>query len=116
MRLTRSEVTEFQIAGRVGSKLEFASDEEFTYSLVSDADANEVSANMADGIEIRVPAAIAEHWTSTEDVGIGGEMSVGNDRNLKVLVEKDFTCLVPRSGDEDVDTFPHPKAASASND
>lgn len=29
-------------------------------------------------------------------------------RTLRILIEKDFSCLEPRDGEEDTDTFAHP--------
>jgi hypothetical protein len=57
-----------------------------------------------------VPAAAAEAWSSTNQVGISGEIDLGILGTLSVLVEKDFACL-DRPDKENKDTFPNPLAA-----
>ena len=36
------------------------------------------------------------------------DQDVGGDEPLRILVEKDFACLVEREGEDDSDAFPHP--------
>ena len=54
-------------------------------------------------------SALAKQWVESDQVGLEGEQSLGSANVLKILVEKDFTCLTKRKGDEDLDTFPHPQ-------
>ncbi len=50
---------------------------------------------------------LAEHWSHSTDVGLGGEEPLNVD-GLQILIEKDFDCVSPRAGEEDIDTFPNP--------
>jgi len=34
---------------------------------------------------------------------------------LALLIEKDFQCLAPRDGEQDLDTFPNPAAESGAS-
>ena len=48
---------------------------------------------------------------------LGGNLSVSelaleDGDSLKILVEKDFACLVAREGEDESDMFPHPAAGS----
>lgn len=57
---------------------------------------------------VRVPAAVVRAWAKSDDVGIEGAQEFG-EHTLSVLVEKDFECLIPRTG-QDGDAFPNPKS------
>ena len=64
-------------------------------------------ARFGDGeIAVEIPLAQAQQWARSDEVGI--EALAGP---LAVLIEKDFSCLEPRAGEEDGDTFPNPKAS-----
>lgn len=112
LRLSQSEVAEFQSTGRVDSRLEMPGGS-LGYSLVADPSATILSAEMNGAMIVRVPSDEAERWAASDEVGISAEQPVGDGTTLKILIEKDFTCLVPRAGEDDADTFPHPRAASA---
>ncbi|MBV8894469.1 MAG: hypothetical protein JO053_09365 [Acidobacteria bacterium] len=116
LRLSQTEVAEFGSAGRVDSSLDFGGGVHLSYSLVADDAVRELAARFEGGdISILIPSRIAEGWVGGDQVGISGEQAAG-DAALRILIEKDFTCLVPRSGEEDADTFPHPKALTGHHD
>ena len=58
-------------------------------------------------LSIKVPLKLAERWSHSTDVGLGGGERLNVD-GLQILIEKDFDCVSPRSGDKDIDTFPNP--------
>jgi hypothetical protein len=89
----------------VEEKTVFPSNQIFSFSLLTSDKINQLHAEFNDGeIRLIIPTPIAETWVNSEDEGI-----YGNVENLQIAVEKDFSCLMPRTGDEDNDTFPHPK-------
>ncbi len=109
LRLTRGEVAEFAETGSVEDSVQFDLGSRISYRLRSAADAGDVSASFeGDIITVSVPAEVGKSWAATEQVGIEGEQKTGSDGVLKILIEKDFTCLEPRPGEDD-DTFPHPQ-------
>ncbi len=55
-----------------------------------------------------LPESDVMQWASTEQVSITADETLDDGKLLKILVEKDFTCLTPRDGEDDSDTFPHP--------
>ena len=59
---------------------------------------------------LHVPAAMANEWTSTEKVGVGGEMELGDGKILFLLLEKDFKCLDEITEDQS-DNYDNPLAA-----
>ena len=64
-------------------------------------------------LTVLVPAAHADNWTSTDEVGIAAVQPANESERLSILIEKDFACLTPRAGDDDKDSFPHPGVAGA---
>jgi hypothetical protein len=117
LRLSQSDVRRFAEDGSVEDALVFGSghDETLRYRLERVEGIGQVVAKLAAGcITVSIPAAQADRWTSSDEVGISSDMGSGLHSGPDILVEKDFACLTPRSGDDDVDTFPHPAAANAS--
>lgn len=114
LRLTRGEVAEFAERGSVDDSVQFGAGSRLCYRLRSADDAADVSASFeGDIITITAPIAVGTAWTATDQVGIEGEQRTGSDGVLKILIEKDFTCLEPRPGGEDDDAFPHPRNCGA---
>lgn len=111
LRLSQTDVRTFAETGMVEESLIINENQRFGYRFVK-ADDYESSASFENGIlTVSVPAKIADDWTSTDQVGIEATSPNGTPEGLTILIEKDFACLVPRSGDEDRDTFPHPNGA-----
>jgi hypothetical protein len=108
LRLTKTEVFNLAEQGLIEETTDFGEGNCLVYAI---SDSNKIAAvkvNFADNrLEIVVPASIAKNWANNEEVGISAQQGL-----LKVLIEKDFTCLVPRNTPEDADTFPHPKDAN----
>ena len=53
----------------------------------------------------------ADAWIGGNEVGLEAQQSLGPDRTLALLVEKDFKCLQPRPGEESYDGFPNPNTS-----
>jgi hypothetical protein len=62
-------------------------------------------------IVVALPKAMADAWVASEAVGLAAEQSLGSDRTLALLIEKDFKCLQPRPGEESYDGFPNPNTS-----
>ena len=60
-------------------------------------------------LRLIIPRRDVAKWHTEDAVGLYGFVSFG-DQGLTVAIERDFTCLQPRT-DEDDDTFPHPELA-----
>ncbi|MBA4185821.1 MAG: hypothetical protein H0X49_17725 [Acidobacteria bacterium] len=112
LRLTKSEVAEIGAGGTVEETVEFGGEppQRFIYALVStDNVENPTAVFDAGRITVFISKAQAGEWSRTNQIGIEAEKSIGADgRTLRILIEKDFSCLEPRAGEEDVDTFAHP--------
>ena len=120
LRLTQSEVAEFAEKGSVEDNVEFGEGSVFRYSLERDDRSGVGFATFDDGcITVSIPTEQGLKWATTEQVGIEATQDT-NTGILRILVEKDFTCLDPRPDGEDDDTFPNPqkcgKGAGGSSD
>lgn len=104
LRLTQNEVEKIGAKESIEEKTEFPNGEDFIYK-ISVAEIENLSASFSNGkIEILISDQTSQNWANSDEVGIYG--AVGN---IKIAIEKDFKCLTPRQGDDDTDTFPHPK-------
>ncbi len=105
LRLTKSEVTKLAEQGLVEEKTDFGNGQFFIYAVTVSGKFESITADFQNGqISIFIPQTVVETWTNGEEVGISAEQGL-----LKLLIEKDFNCLIPRNTEEDADTFPHPK-------
>jgi len=110
LRLDRSEVDEIGAGKPVDCRTRFAGGAEFHYRLIVAA-CDSVSADFNQGrIEVSLPKSAAEHWATDEtEVSIRGENGI-SDGALALLIEKDFECLEPRTGEDQSNRFVNPKA------
>ena len=106
LRLTQSEVAQVARGETVLERSALSADSEFTYSLgAADSDVA-VAALEGDHLAIHAPKSALLQWASTDEVAVDcASDPAGSD----ILIEKDFACLSPRTGEDDSDTYPHPK-------
>ena len=110
LRLTKSEVAEIGAGGAIEEKIEFGAElsEQLIYVIETTTNAEKTTAVFDAGrITVLIPRAQAEEWARTNRVGIEAEKPLDDNRSLRILIEKDFSCLEPRKGEEDTDTFAH---------
>jgi len=113
LRLSRGEVDSLRADGLVKARTEFPAGHEFGYELESSPASVQPDASFSDrAITVRVPESMALAWASTEQVSMQGEQFLDDGGKLTILVEKDFTCLAPREGEDESDMFPNPQADS----
>lgn len=110
LRLTKNEVARIGKGGTVEETIDFgALSQKLIYRLTVEHNIENLNAVFDGGlITISIPRQQAEEWAQTDQTGIESEQSIGGDKSLRILVEKDFSCLEPRKGAEDADTFIHP--------
>lgn len=114
LRLTQQEVAQFLAKGKVSESVQFspAATDRLVYSLESCQQASTVFASFGNGeVRITLPVSAAAKWTSTDQVGIEHIQSIGEEFKLRILVEKDFRCLQPRSDEDESDNFPNPECS-----
>jgi len=110
LRLSQGEVERFARDGKVEDSVEFAAgNPAFTYALESDDLRASVAVEYAnDRLCVYVPKTLAAKWAASDEVGFSSHDGTIGPR---VLVEKDFACLTPRTGEDESDMFPHPQNA-----
>lgn len=105
LRLTKSEVDNIALGQSVQEIVEFPGNE-LTYK-ISFADHSTVS--FREGlIHVEIEKSDLSKWATSQEVGI--DFVSGK---IKVLIEKDFACLITRDGEDDADAFPNPLASHA---
>ncbi len=115
LRLTQGEVATLAAEGRVTETIVIGpgTEDVLRYALVASEAATTTGARMEGrDVVVFVPATRAKAWATSDEVGLEGTQVVGA-ATLAILIEKDFACLAPRAAEEDVDTFPNPKAPRA---
>jgi hypothetical protein len=109
LRLTRAEIDRLAQEGHVADSISFGPGS-LTYAIQVAEEPALRAAYQGSLIEVVVPRSMAQRWLTTEAVGVEGAQPVDGGETLRILVEKDFACLKPRSGEDDSDAFPHPAA------
>jgi hypothetical protein len=112
LRLTQGEVHSLETAGEVAEQVHFGGGARLTYRLRTDTQSREISATYGDNvIDIRVPKDAALTWSRTDQVTLCHAEPVA-DGELRVVIEKDWNCLAPRSDEDESDNFPHPETGT----
>lgn len=108
LRLTQGEVNDLVALGSVEEKTAFGPHAQLSYAIAL-GEGPSVSASFdAGAIRVTVPSADARAWATSDRVGIEAEQTTPGDEPLRLLIEKDFACLKPRTGEDDRDAFPNP--------
>lgn len=111
LRLDQLELARLAAAGAVTDAVRFGPSVALAYSLLARAQAVPLSAEFdGDGIRIFIRTDEAARLAETETVGVRGEQDTGGDV-LRLLVEKDFSCLQVRPQEDDTHAFPNPRHA-----
>ena len=98
LRLSEDEVQQFAATGRVAYTIAFgpAPSQTLVYALEklpASAAATAVQVRYEAGtLAVEVPAAVAQNWTDTENIGFRGQVLVAESQELRILVEKDLDC------------------------
>ena len=114
LRLQRTEVSLFARTNRVEDKIQFGSNSEIVYSLNGSATAQDVDAALqSNEIRVTVPLKYGVKWATSDQVTMESSKALGGDSTLRIIVEKDFQCLSPRSEEDESDMYPNPNERCA---
>ena len=106
LRLTQSDVKKWAAEGVVKEATDFGNNSTMGYQLRM-SEESQISASFNnDIISVDIPFTIGQEWCESEQTSM--ESSIANDGILQILVEKDFVCLTPKSGEDESDMFPNP--------
>ena len=120
LRLTQGEVRQLDTHGEVAEQVHFAPGTALTYRVRLDRSSREITAAYTSNlIDIRIPEDMARDWSRSEAVTLSRDQPLaaatdvsGNaPGELRVVIEKDWACLAPRSDEDESDNFPHPEVA-----
>ncbi len=116
IRITRSEVQRLFELGSIKSSTALGPRPEncLIYCLESCSFADSIRVSFEGNlIRIVLPESRARAWFFGPEVGIYAEQSM-NTETLKILVEKDFFCLKPRTHEQENEAvmFPNPNAST----
>ena len=113
LRVSQAEVSRIRSSGVVRQHVAFGPGQRLTYELRIVA-GGRVGASFDDGrIRVTLPRAVAARWQAPDEVSIRGEQELPGGERLKILVEKDFQCLVPREGEDQSGLFPNPEKSDS---
>ena len=111
LRLGQSEVRRLAIDGTIEEITAFGPSKEqrLSYALCVSPEAPDVSATFTDRrIVLRVPRSVIDQWATTDQISILALQRIGDDGELRILIEKDFECIEAASDEPQEDAFPHP--------
>ncbi|MEM6991972.1 MAG: hypothetical protein AAF721_15795 [Myxococcota bacterium] len=111
VRLAQAEVARLREVGQVDQSIHFgpSAGQAIEYAVIADPAARVIEAHLSGtSIKVHIPVSDVQVWADGTDVSLRASQDVGAGRELAILIEKDFKCLVPRAGEEDSDGFPNP--------
>jgi len=113
LRLSQSEVVAAAQHGIVEGRTRFPDGSVFTFALEAlDKGAAPSASYTRDRMVVKLPAAEISGWASDdESVSLHGELELPDGGLLRLLVEKDFKCAIPRDDEDQSDLFANPQSA-----
>lgn len=105
LRLTKPEVDALRSKGTLEEAAEFPGGAKLRYAIAV-IESDRLTASFDDkGLVLSVPRVQAEAWCTSDEVGIAGE-----DGPTRVLIEKDWACVQPRSDEPAAEMYENPQA------
>lgn len=112
IRVSQSELEQISAHGTASDSIRFGPETALDYGVEVRADAPLEARFTGPEIRVVVPESEFRAWLDPAAVAISGEQVLASGETLKILVEKDFTCLAPREGEDESDLFPNPALAA----
>jgi len=106
-RLVKKDVEAITTRGYIEESTHFGTTV-FKYALQRDDASDDLNATYTDNtITVYMPAAFLEGWATNDVITFKGNMPIGNDESLSILVEKDFVCL-DHTDEDQSDNYANP--------
>ena len=106
-RLTKTEVETFSRTGFYAQETEFHT-KTFNYALRATDKVNDLQAEFVeDTITMFLPEKDCSQWFENDIVGFENTIKLNDDKELFLLLEKDFACL-DNSLEDQSDNYPNP--------
>jgi hypothetical protein len=109
IRVSKPELEQIATAGSAEDKVRFGPANELRYRVDVKAGGAVEAEFRGSLLRVIVPRSEVDRWLAPEQVSIEGVQAVGDDTDLRILVEKDYTCLAPRSDEDDSELFANPE-------
>lgn len=109
LRLSKGDVARLEETGLIEETIEFGFDsaQKFAYALAAGGD--RVRAVFENNrLAVFMPSEQARAWARGAEIGVSAEQPLADDKTLRILVEKDFSCLDERPGEDESDLFANP--------
>lgn len=111
LRLSKSELEQIAEAGFAEDAVRFPTGPALRYRLEVGA-TDTLAATFGESVvKVVVPEAQIRRWLEPDEVSIRGEQPLADGAVLRILVEKDFECLVPRPDEDSSDLFENPRSS-----
>jgi hypothetical protein len=116
IRVSKTELAEIAEVGAAEDSVRFAPNASLRYR-VEVKPTGPVEADFRDSLlRVVVPKARVEQWLRPDQVAIVEQQAIGSGDTLRILIEKDYTCLAPRADEDDADLFANPQKKARSRD
>lgn len=94
LRLSEAEVAQFADAGQVEETITFSPDETNALRyLLQQTSESDVSVRFSSNtITVSIPETMAQKWVDTDLIGFDDLIDLGNEKQLRIVVEKDLDC------------------------
>lgn len=105
IRIRKSELKSLGQTREISESICFGPGNELHFALKVSPSLNAVEAQFRnEQIVVALPEGQAQKWINSQEVGIETHITVTPERQLHILIEKDFPCL-DREGEDKSDTF-----------
>ena len=114
LRLAQQEVLQLKEKGIVQETIKFGIGEpnQLKYIIRKSVDQEIKAYFNQNRMLVEIPDAMAMEWATTAQVGLEHTMSINEEEDLYILIEKDFKCLQPRPNEDESDLFTNPSKES----
>ena len=108
IRVSQTELASIAADGSVEEAIQFGPAQRLVYGLTVAEQGPARVIYDSNRVVIQLPRQAVNQWLDPAEVSIHDQQDIGDGECLRILVEKDFTCLAPREGEDDSDLFPNP--------
>jgi hypothetical protein len=114
LRVSKTELAKIADQGTAEDSVRFTSSIELKYGIDVRPSGAVTAAFDGSSLRVTLPKSRLDLWLRPEEVSVEGSQPIGGGKALQILLEKDYTCLAPRAGEDDSDSFANPLAKTRS--
>ncbi len=110
LRFSVNEISILKEQGSVAEECVLSPSQTFSYGLTLSENLSDIRVHTSENqMTVYLPKATAQDWLTTDQVGIASTIENGVDEKLRILIEKDWQCMQPRTHEDESDLFPNPR-------